>query len=196
MYHLRMWYSYIGRVASNSLWRWVAVLFQHTYWASLCVCKSWGRRTEWAINCVWLAFHTESNSWGVTGYSVEGINFSQIILFPFFLHPVLSLLRSLLAFLYCFRFLYVFLISTRLFPFILSFISCLPLFSFFSSSSYLFLSASFSTIVYLSFPFFVSCFVSLLSFCVRLQNFEKRLLTSSCLSVRMEQLDSNWTDIH
>jgi hypothetical protein len=30
----------------------------------------------------------------------------------------------------------------------------------------------------------------------RLHNCEKPLLTSSCLSVRMEQLSSHWTDFH
>ena len=120
---------------------------------------------------------------------MEGINFSQISLFPFFLHPVFSLLRSpLLLFSACLSLLFSFFLClsyfhSRLFPFIMSFISCLPLFSFFPSPSCLSLSASFSTIFFLSFPFFVSCFVSLLSFCVRLQNCEKRLLTSSCLSV-------------
>ena len=28
------------------------------------------------------------------------------------------------------------------------------------------------------------------------QNYEKRLLASSCLSVRIEQLGSHWTDFH
>jgi len=167
MCHLRMWCSYVCRVASNSLWRWVTLLFQHTHWASLCVCKSWGRRAEWAINCAWLVFHTESNKWEVTRYSVEGINFS---LFPFFLHPVFSLLRShLLLFSTCLSLLSLFFLClsyfhSRLFPIILSFISCLPLFYFFPSPSCMSLSASFSTIFYLLFPFFVSCFVSLLFF--------------------------------
>ena len=155
MYHLRTWYIYIGRVASNSLWRGVAVLFQHTFWASLCVCKSWGRRAEWAINCVWLAFHTESNSWGVTRYSVEGINFCQISLFPFFLHPVFPFTFSPSA-LFCLPFFTVFVFSISfLFP--LSFISFYPVFYFLSSLifflSFLFLFVSLSLFLYHLLPF-------------------------------------------
>jgi hypothetical protein len=133
-------------VASTISWHWVALLLQLTYCASLCVCKNWGSRAEWAVNCAWLAFHTEWNSWGVTLYSVEGINFSQISLFPFFLRAVFSFLPSpLLLFSACLSLLSSFFLClsylhSRLFPFLLSFISCLPLFSFFPFPSCLSLS--------------------------------------------------------
>jgi len=120
---------------------------------------------------------------------VEGINFSLISLFPFFLHLGVFLLRSpLFLFSACLSLLSSLFLSFLFplsFPFLLSFISCFPIFSFCPSPSCLSLSTSFSVTFYLLFPFFVSCFVSLLSFCVRLQNCEKRLLTSSCLSVRL-----------
>ena len=127
----------------------------------------------------------------MTRYSVEGINFSQISLFPFFLHHVFAFLRSpLLLFSACLSLLSAFFLCLsyfhfRLFHFLLSFISCLLLFSLFPSPSCLSISASFSVTFYLLFPFFFPCFASVLTFCVRLQNCEKRLLTSSCLSVRL-----------
>jgi hypothetical protein len=84
----------------------------------------------------------------------------------------------MLAFLYCLRFFCLsyfhsrFLFSCLLFPLFPYFLSFLPLLVCLSKP----LSLSPST-------FCFSCFASLLSFCVRLQNCEKPLLTSSCLSV-------------
>ena len=99
--------------------------------------------------------------------------------FPFY---VLLFSSSLLAFLYCLR---CFCIISTLVSFSPVFYLLFSLI-FFLSFPFLFVSLSLiSTIFYVLFPFFVSCFVSLLSFCVRLQNCKKRLLTSSCLSVRL-----------
>ena len=42
----------------------------------------------------------------------------------------------------------------------------------------------------------ISHYYLIISFQVLSQNCEKRLLASSCLSVRMEQLSSHWTDFH
>ena len=132
-----------------------------TYRASLCVCRSWGRRAEWAINCAWFAFHTESNSWGMTRYSVERINFIQISLFPFFLHPMCSLLRSLfLLFSACLSLLSSFFSLYFLFP--LSFVSFSLIFYLLSSliffRSFSFLFVSFSLFLYHFLPFvFLLC---------------------------------------
>jgi hypothetical protein len=99
----------------------------------------------------------------MTRYSVEGINFSQISLFPFFLHSVFSLSRTLpLLFSACLSLLssfFVLLISTLvclLFSYLLS-----PVFPYFLSFLLLVsLSASFFITFYLLSPFSVSCFVS------------------------------------